>query len=313
MAAGAHYGDPHGGDARVGLAALCFGAVYLVACVVAAQTQKSALLKIAALGWSTSIAMCAGYFVLTWDPPKPNFRLQADGYEGMDWVEDYYKEFLESNQTHWQPYVYWRRPPYAGKQIHVDDEGLRRTWIDTKAPDDAPRIFMLGGSTMWGTGARDDETIPSFLARSLSKEGVPVRVHNYGETGYVSTQCLIRLLLELRRGNVPDVVVTYDGANDMYSGFQTKRAGIPQNEIRRRQDYLRGNGPRPPPTPKLGPDELVEQVAALYRANLRVVASLGKEYGFELCAFWQPSLFFKKPLTEYERGRIKKRSSEMAE
>ena len=55
-------------------------------------------------------------------------------------------------------------------------------------------------------------------------------VTNFGETGYVSTQNLIALMLELRAGRRPDVVVFYDGVNDTYSAYSQQRAGLPHNE-----------------------------------------------------------------------------------
>ena len=50
---------------------------------------------------------------------------------------------------------------------------------------------MFGGSTMWGTGARDACTIPSLLARALQGRGMSLEIINFGETGYVRTQEVI--------------------------------------------------------------------------------------------------------------------------
>ena len=61
---------------------------------------------------------------------------------------------------------------------------------------------MLGGSSLWGFGARDDQTIPSLLARRLHDRGVQVEVKNLSDLGYVSTQEVIGLLRELQ-GRLP--------------------------------------------------------------------------------------------------------------
>ena len=53
---------------------------------------------------------------------------------------------------------------------------------------------MLGGSSLWGFGARDDQTIPSLLARKLHERGLKVEIKNLSELGYVSTQELIGLI-----------------------------------------------------------------------------------------------------------------------
>jgi lysophospholipase L1-like esterase len=96
---------------------------------------------------------------------------------------------------------------------------------------------MFGGSTMWGAGSRDSFTVPSLLARALQGRELRVEITNFGETGYVSTQGVITLLLQLRKGNVPDAVIFYEGVNDTYSAYQNGIAGIPQNEFNRVKEF----------------------------------------------------------------------------
>jgi lysophospholipase L1-like esterase len=77
---------------------------------------------------------------------------------------------------------------------------------------------MLGGSTLWGTGSEDWQTIPSFVAKFLNEQ-IPLSiVYNYAETGHVSSQELNRLISEIKKGNIPDLVIFYDGINDANSG-----------------------------------------------------------------------------------------------
>jgi len=299
----------------LGIAALGFGALYLIAAVIA-LSRGAPMSKIALAGWSAAITFVLIFAVrATLNAIEVDDRVHADSLQGMDWVPDYFREFNATSKSHWQPYVHWRRVPHEGKYIHVDDRGRRRTWTAPGLGEDAPRIFFFGGSTMWGAGSRDDETIPSHVARSLADEGIGVRVENYGEFGFVSTQGLIRLMLELRSGNVPDVVVFYDGANEVGSASQSSQPGIPLNENRRRNDYLMGQGAKPPPPPALDPTELARQVAALYRGNLKVLSGLGKEYGFEVVCFWQPLPYMEKPLTAFESAasRISSKRAELVE
>lgn len=168
--------------------------------------------------------------------PRGDTRLQADAYGNAPWVADYYREFHDSrNVMRWTPYVYWRRQPRTSPLISVDERGLRKT-ISSDAPG-AVKIFLFGGSTMWGTGARDAYTIPSLLARELERHGVTATVTNYGETGWVTTQELIALEIELQQGRRPDLVIFYDGINDTYTAFQQAVAGIPQNEFNRVREF----------------------------------------------------------------------------
>src|SRR5262249_54558306 len=140
----------------------------------------------------------------------------------------------------WVPYVYWRHASHRGEHINIDDAGIRRTWAAPESGDPKqarPKVFLFGGSTMWGVPVRDDFTIPSAVAKKLAGKGAPADVTNFGETAYVSTQEVMTLVLELRKGHVPDVVVFYDGVNDTASAFQLRAAGLPLFEDNRRQEF----------------------------------------------------------------------------
>ena len=73
----------------------------------------------------------------------------------------------------------------------MDENGVRQTlgagpW--QRSQHHAIRIFAFGGSTMWGEGSRDDYTIPSWLQRFIYQTPYRVRITNFGEDAYVSTQ-----------------------------------------------------------------------------------------------------------------------------
>jgi len=164
---------------------------------------------------------------------------QADAYQNVAWARAYYRDYAKC-ESQWASYVYWRRRPFQSQYINVNADGIRNTWF----PDDPisssgvyPKIFFFGGSTTWGTGARDDFTIPSLVGKRLSANGAPAHITNFGELGYVTTQEVIRLIRELQKGNIPDLVVFYDGVNDMFAAYQQGHAGIPQNESNRVKDW----------------------------------------------------------------------------
>ena len=170
--------------------------------------------------------------------PSVNPRAKADAYpEQLEWVTPYFESLDESAAMRWAPYVYWRRQAYESPYINIDGRGIRRTW--QSGPETIPkrRIFVFGGSAVWGSGARDEFTIPSTLAKTLGQAGVDAEVTNFGESGYVSTQELLTLLLELREGNVPDVAIFYNGPNDVFAAHQQGVAGLPQNEFNRRAEF----------------------------------------------------------------------------
>jgi lysophospholipase L1-like esterase len=205
---------------------------------------------------------------------------------------------------------------------------------------------MFGGSTLWGTGARDAFTIPSVVATELHKRGLTSEVTNFGETGYVTTQETVMLLLLLQKGAFPDIVVFYDGVNDTFSAMQQGVPGLPQNEFNRAlefnlsqsdksrqrifmdlRDFAQGLSTTRLITwmlAQLGPSEeqdsaspaldrqslrrLSGGVLDVYTGNMSLVKALGAHYGFQSVFYWQPTIFEKGTLTQYEeveRDRVR--------
>lgn len=265
--------------------------------------------------------------------PVSDPRTKADCYQNAEWVEEYYSELASCNTSEWKSYVYWQRNPFEGEFIHIDDQGYRQTIVNPFPFDQKKtthKLFFFGGSTMWGSGVRDKFTIPSLVGNELSKRQFSVEIINYGESGYVSTQELIKLNLELKRGNIPDVVIFYDGANDIFSSLQSGIAGIPQNENNRKKEFNAIQEKKKSflvfvqsfstlatvnfIKQKFGANELsfdnndevnlralAKETVHLYNENIRLVNALAKEFGFQALFYWQPTLFSKPELSSYEK------------
>jgi hypothetical protein len=261
--------------------------------------------------------------------------------DSTSWYGEYAREAEAAQDLVWKPYVYFRREPsFQGRYITIDSLGRRVTPQPAPAQP-AARVFMFGGSTMWGWFQRDDHTIPAETARRLHhlRDTIgPVEVTNFGETGYVFTQELLELMLQLRAGNVPDVVVFYDGINDAASTLQAREGGIAQNEAKRvsefalgreldraRYNYTLGRDLRaigrlaieglqhlaivdrlqravrsdgPPLFPL---DSAVTATVSAYVENVRLVEALARAYDFEAIFMWQPTLYStEKKLTPFE-------------
>jgi lysophospholipase L1-like esterase len=242
------------------------------------------------------------------------------------WIDQYIRDAIKGERIEWRPYVYWRRLPNSGETFKVDTSGLRQTWTAPRANGEKVlRIFGFGGSTMWGTGSRADYNLPSWLSRHLSDAGQKVEVTNFGENGYVSTQELLTLYLELRNHNVPDVVVFYDGINDAISAFQNKKAGYTANESNRFAEFnadekrslvqkfisvfpslvhftteLGRRFAKPYTITEADGVSLEKSVVDIYRENVRFVEMLGREYGFRTLFYWQPTIFSKDTLASNE-------------
>jgi len=155
------------------------------------------------------------------------------------WVEQFVAErgsteFM-SSAVRWEPYVYWRSAEHQGQFFNVDRQGLRRTINPPALHSTTPRrrIMMFGGSALWGDSVRDEFTLASILAKRLHEEQYSVEVTNFGQLGYVSTQQVIALLSELRRGIVPNLVIYYGGTNDIGAAAHSAQPGESISEVNR--------------------------------------------------------------------------------
>ena len=77
-------------------------------------------------------------------------------------------EISEASGIQYEPYVIWKRKPYIGSLVNVDGDGNRVTNYNSNEPD-ALKTWMFGGSTVWGWGAPDYQTVPGQLSRSHSR------------------------------------------------------------------------------------------------------------------------------------------------
>ncbi len=100
----------------------------------------------------------------------------------------------------------------AGSCITVTD-GIRAGYEPAGA--DLPVVWLLGGSAAFGVGQRDEHTIASEIARQSETAGRPVRVWNFAVPGFTSYQEALQLEQLLAVRHAPDLVILYDGMNDI--------------------------------------------------------------------------------------------------
>jgi lysophospholipase L1-like esterase len=215
----------------------------------------------------------------------------------------------------YHPYTLWRSAPIASPTLNVTSEGLRVTPGSECRPA-SRRMWIFGGSTVWGGDAPDDGTIPAALQRLMPEACVT----NFGQIAYTSTQGVIELETELRNGRRPGLVIFYDGVNDALAALATRHPGLHHGleDITTRLEHpisfrnlllsshlfnlvkhavRRGDGRIP-----VQPDALVEATASGYLANVQIVQALARAFDFESAFFWQPNLLTgRKPLTAEER------------
>src|SRR5262249_23760855 len=81
-------------------------------------------------------------------------------------AENWNRRFVHEDYTH------FRERPFSGKYVHVSEAGYRHSKNQGPWPpsDENLNIFCFGGSTMFGYGLPDDQTVASCLQESLAAQ-----------------------------------------------------------------------------------------------------------------------------------------------
>lgn len=248
-------------------------------------------------------------------------------YASKDWSDTYWREAHGAFDYRYDPYVVWKNRPISGELVNLDDRGFRHT-PGTHCIEGAFRIFAFGGSTMQGWGAPDWGTITAHLQEGLERRlNRAVCLVNLAVDGYVSTQSVVAMLLELQSGNVPDAVIFYDGVNDVLAAYESgqPRTHVTLQKIASRferrehplgqwlrssriyallnrwviQPFARPNAHRLP-----AHEGLADAVARNYLANQSVVKALSAYFGFDYYFFWQPHLGIGNKVLTVDEAKI---------
>ena len=275
-------------------------------------------------------------FILDFDDRKPEIdkRLSLPSYMDKDWAKDV---FRENSEIVWEfdQYLGFVSKEYHGKYFNIDSLGMRRTWNPSDSDSSgAKTVFMFGGSTMFGWSIRDDYTIASSVSRLLNEKEDDYLVYNYGQSGYIFMQEIMKLMLLLREGHRPDYVLFYDGINDVYAAYQSGRVGTIQNV-----DHIKKKLKQVQPTPLqhfilavkgtvtnhcmiyrslkkvpsmfvkepefkevaagYDPDRLgafAKDISDHYAQSMDLLGKLSEAYGFKYICFWQPVIYTEQKL-----------------
>jgi hypothetical protein len=265
------------------------------------------------------------------DQMEPAVKLDlAEGGSAAE--REYWKEFEQANKVTYHQYVLWRRAPYQGEVIAIDQDGVRRT-MHTQCDDKTFTIWIFGDSVMWGAGSPDEETIPSFIASDYEKVGKPVCIVNYAEKGWSNSQEMIGLIEQLKHAaRKPDVVLFYDGGTEAFAAYQSGKADVHSNYnsfknfldnwgasqksgfsyFRQTNTYrfLEKIAVKAPfhnkkdsaPVVERDAETLSASVVQNYVQNMDIVDLLAKQFGFRAIFAWYPNMAVgHKELTPYEQ------------
>ncbi len=178
-----------------------------------------------------------------------------------------------------------------------------------KISEDSVLVYCFGGSTMWGSGVRDEHTIPGFL-NSL-KENDKYQFLNFGIPAFGSTQELLKLTNLITSGNIPDKVILYDGALDIVSAqvrivnkpmdkgrllsiitalYKLSNSHVVVNGLSQRIKSIKNKSSKSDYKLKAEDKILIEKAIEKYFSNIALIKHLGEIYNFDVYAFFQPFL-----------------------
>ena len=145
--------------------------------------------------------------------------------------------FPRSEYIEYDPLQMWRlRPGFTMGDIAISPEGFRGA---SPARDSGERlVFVLGGSTVFGVGVPQEETVVHYLQELTDRDqpGQRYRFINAGVTAYYSTQELIHLERHVLE-HQPAMVIELTGRNDAFYGLHPRYSPdtIPYHGLLREQ------------------------------------------------------------------------------
>jgi lysophospholipase L1-like esterase len=243
-------------------------------------------------------------------------------FEGAPWAENLRVNLLEAwNNFEFNAASGWRLKDADTEYIDVVD-GERRTIRPDPSLGEPLRVWFFGGSAAFGAGQRDEHTIASELVRRAGQDGVPLEVRNFGVPATVNWQSVTLMIERLAWDEAPDLVVFYDGANDLSLQESLASQGratsdrpaslidAELNEILRERSTMDDvTGGEATATTQLDPaattpDALGARVLTRYSRGVSVARAAASGAGVPIRFFWQPQLSTKTPLNEVDASTL---------
>ncbi len=115
-----------------------------------------------------------------------------------------------------EEYLRYSPWPSQGLGGYINEHGFRGPEITIEKPVNTFRIFLVGGSTMYGSGNDDSTQIFSVLQKKFDEKdfGFDIEVINAGISGVWSKNEVLMVKNKLLDFS-PDLIVVYDGVNEI--------------------------------------------------------------------------------------------------
>jgi hypothetical protein len=204
----------------------------------------------------------------------------------------------------YEPFTHFRELPSTGRFVNITETGYRL--IENQGPWPVDKnnfnVFVFGGSTTFGAGVADTETIPSALQRELrAVSSRRVCVYNFGRGFHYSSQERILFSNLLAAGHVPDAVVFVDGLNDFYRNQDAPQFSgqfgvlINQSLIERKGEHVDVSDiARKGVNSERGTkEERAARIVHRYLRNKTIITGMAQAHGIKPVFVWQPVPVYK--------------------
>jgi hypothetical protein len=230
--------------------------------------------------------------------------------------DDQWKQLLDETWHRplgFEEFVQVRESAHQGRYVNVSEHGFRLVPNQGPWPIDRNNynVFMIGGSTTFGFGVADDQTVPAWLQKVMPRrDGRRVCVYNFGRSYYYSTPERILFEQLLLKGARPDLAIFMDGLNDFYTADDPFANTV---ELTREAEAASGKSSwshalaalRPLPALRVGEflsqrlrpasaqspvgEDALARVIRRYVWNKRAIELIGSENGVETFFVFQPA------------------------
>lgn len=228
------------------------------------------------------------------------------------------------------PWAQFGERTHAGRFVNVHPAGFRNSTNQAPWPPiGGTNIFMFGGSTLFGYGLSDDQTIASRLGEHLGKAGFSgIGIYNFGRGFYFSTQEMVLLATMLSDARKPDIAIFLDGLNEFLAA-ENRPLLTPQMEavFDGERDSLRhaarivgsqlpllrfmvpgGHNSlsfSPPlPDPIGDPPAMARHAVERYRRNCRLIEAVARAHAVAALFVWQPIPVYQLDEETHPFGRV---------
>ena len=221
------------------------------------------------------------------------------------------------HEFEFEPFTGFREKAFRGKYVNIDSAGFRVSKDQAPWPPaaNAINVFLFGGSTTFGYGLPDDQTIASYLAECGLADDFRRRlaVYNFGRGSYFSTQEMILFHQLVNAGFVPQVAVFIDGINEFdhadgeprfADGFrrfmdgETRSSSLEDVPVVSAMHWLadRLKKAQSQRTTSHADPAALEGVVHRWLANKRTIQFIAGGYGVRAIFVWQPVPMYKYDL-----------------